>query len=235
MNVCIIGTGYVGLVTGACFAEFGAQVVCADTNADKIAALQDGKIPIYEPGLEGLVERNVRQGRLSFSTDTAEAIRASLIIFIAVPTPPRDDGSTDLTAVESVAREIGSTLDGYKAEILFTKILKLGAPGLLVAWGVTPVIVIFMYIFGTKILKMQSKSLTIVIATATSVCGVSAAIAAAAASKAKREELSLAVGMTMIFIQHCVDEIDLYCVALVKLGKFIDYKPARQHYGEEYD
>jgi len=85
------------------------------------------------------------------------------------------------------------------AEILFTKILKLGAPGLLVAWGVTPVIVIFMYIFGTKILKMSSKSLVIVIATATSVCGVSAAIAAAAASKAKREELSLAVGMTMIF------------------------------------
>ena len=117
MNVCIIGTGYVGLVTGACFAEFGAQVVCADSDAGKIAALQDGKIPIYEPGLEGLVERNVRQGRLSFTTDTAEAIRASLILFIAVPTPPLEDGSTDLTAVESVAREIGRTMDGYKVVV----------------------------------------------------------------------------------------------------------------------
>jgi UDPglucose 6-dehydrogenase len=119
MNVCIIGTGYVGLVTGACFAEFGAQVVCVDNNADKIASLQDGKMPIYEPGLEGLVDRNVSQGRLSFTTDTAEAIQGALIIFIAVPTPPRDDGSTDLTAVEAVAREIGSMLDSYK--VIVTK------------------------------------------------------------------------------------------------------------------
>jgi len=119
LNVCIIGTGYVGLVTGACFAEFGVQVVCADNDAQKIAALEAGEIPIYEPGLEGLVERNVREGRLSFTTDTAAAIDASLIVFIAVPTPPREDGSTDLTAVEAVAREIGRAMDGYK--VIVTK------------------------------------------------------------------------------------------------------------------
>jgi UDPglucose 6-dehydrogenase len=119
MNVCIIGTGYVGLVTGSCFAEFGVQVVCADNDADKVAALQKGEIPIYEPGLEGIVERNVREGRLSFTTDTKAAIEASLIVFIAVPTPARADGSTDLSAVESVAREIGRNLDGYK--VIVTK------------------------------------------------------------------------------------------------------------------
>jgi UDPglucose 6-dehydrogenase len=117
LNVCIIGTGYVGLVTGACFADFGVQVVCADHDAEKIAALQAGEIPIYEPGLEGLVERNVREGRLSFTTDTAAAIDASLIVFIAVPTPPREDGSTDLAAVEAVAREIGRAMDGYKVVV----------------------------------------------------------------------------------------------------------------------
>jgi UDPglucose 6-dehydrogenase len=114
MNVCVIGTGYVGLVTGACFAEFGCQVICADVDAAKIAALEQGRMPIYEPGLEDLVLRNVKQGRLSFTTDTAEAVRASLVVFIAVPTPPREDGSTDLSAVESVAREIGRAMDGYK-------------------------------------------------------------------------------------------------------------------------
>jgi len=114
MNVCVIGTGYVGLVTGACFAEFGCQVICADVDAAKIARLQQGVMPIYEPGLEDLVLRNVQQGRLSFTTDTAEAVRASLVVFIAVPTPPREDGATDLSAVESVAREIGRAMDGYK-------------------------------------------------------------------------------------------------------------------------
>ena len=114
MNVCVIGTGYVGLVTGACFAEFGCQVVCADVDAAKIAALEEGVMPIYEPGLEDLVMRNVKQGRLSFTTNTPEAVRASLVVFIAVPTPPREDGSTDLTAVEAVAREIGRAMDGYK-------------------------------------------------------------------------------------------------------------------------
>jgi UDPglucose 6-dehydrogenase len=119
VNVCVIGTGYVGLVTGACFAEFGIQVICADKDEEKISALERGQIPIYEPGLEDLVERNVRAGRLSFTTDTGEAVRASLSVFIAVPTPSRPDGATDLTAVEAVAREIGSTLDGYK--VIVTK------------------------------------------------------------------------------------------------------------------
>jgi UDPglucose 6-dehydrogenase len=119
MNVCVVGTGYVGLVTGACFAEFGVQVVCADKDAAKIAALQKGEIPIYEPGLQDVVERNLRAGRLSFTTDTAEAVRASLVVFIAVSTPAAPDGSTDLTAVEAVAREIGRVLDGYK--VIVTK------------------------------------------------------------------------------------------------------------------
>lgn len=119
MNVCVIGSGYVGLVTGACFAEFGVTVVCADKDAAKIAALERGEIPIYEPGLDALVARNVSQGRLRFTTDTAEAVRGSLVVFIAVQTPPQADGSTDLGAVEEVAREIGRAMDGYK--VIVTK------------------------------------------------------------------------------------------------------------------
>ena len=117
MNIGVIGAGYVGLVTGACFAEFGVQVVCADIDAEKIARLDRGEIPIYEPGLDDLVERNVKQGRLTFTHDTAEAVANSLVLFIAVPTPPREDGSTDLAAVESVARDIGRHLDGYKVVV----------------------------------------------------------------------------------------------------------------------
>jgi len=119
MNVCVIGAGYVGLVSGACFAEFGVQVVCADSDAAKVAALQEGKIPIYEPGLEGLVERNLREKRLSFTTDTAEAVRTSLVVFIAVSTPPLADGATDLTAMEAASRAIGRSLDDYK--VIVTK------------------------------------------------------------------------------------------------------------------
>ena len=119
MNICVTGTGYVGLVTGACFAEFGVQVVCTDTDGEKIAALQRGEVPIYEPGLEGLVARNLREGRLSFTTDTAKAASESLVLFIAVPTPARPDGGTDLRFVEAVAREIGATIDGYK--VIVTK------------------------------------------------------------------------------------------------------------------
>jgi len=114
VNICVIGTGYVGLVTGACFAEFGCQVVCADVDAGKIARLERGEMPIYEPGLEDLVTRNVREGRLSFTTNTPEAVSASLIVFIAAPTPPREDGSTDLSFVEAVTREIAGAMDGYK-------------------------------------------------------------------------------------------------------------------------
>jgi UDPglucose 6-dehydrogenase len=119
MNICVVGTGYVGLVTGACFAEFGVQVVCADKDEAKIAALTRGEIPIYEPGLQDMVERNLRAGRLSFTTSTTDAVRASLVVFIAVSTPARPDGGTDLTAVEAVSREIGSVLDGYK--VIVTK------------------------------------------------------------------------------------------------------------------
>ena len=117
MNVCIIGTGYVGLVTGACFAEFGVQVVCADKDGDKIAALERGEIPIYEPGLEAIVARNLRERRLSFTTDTAAAVRSALVVFIAVQTPTKADGTTDLSAVEAVAREIGRSMDGYKVVV----------------------------------------------------------------------------------------------------------------------
>lgn len=119
MNICVIGTGYVGLVTGACFAEFGVQVICVDNDREKVAALERGEVPIYEPGLDALVARNVRAGRLSFTHDTPAAMAQSLVVFIAVPTPPCDDGSTDLTAVASVAREIGANLDGYK--VIVTK------------------------------------------------------------------------------------------------------------------
>src|SRR5206468_7999458 len=109
MNIGVIGTGYVGLVTGACFAEFGLQVICADIDAEKIAELERGEIPIYEPGLEELVERNVKQGRLAFTTKTSDAVESSLVLFIAVATPSLPDGGTDLRAVEAVAREIGRT------------------------------------------------------------------------------------------------------------------------------
>jgi UDPglucose 6-dehydrogenase len=113
----MIGAGYVGLVSAACFAEFGASVVCVDRDEQKIAALRDGKIPIYEPGLEELVGRNTREGRLSFSTGTPEAVRESLVIFIAVQTPSGDSGATELTAVEAVAREIGKVIDAYKVVV----------------------------------------------------------------------------------------------------------------------
>ena len=119
MNICVIGTGYVGLVTGACFAEFGVQVTCVDVDEEKIAVLDRGEIPIYEPGLDAVVARNVRERRLSFSTDTAEAVRSSLVVFIAVGTPPNDDGSTDLRFVQAVSREIGSAMNGYK--VIVTK------------------------------------------------------------------------------------------------------------------
>jgi UDPglucose 6-dehydrogenase len=119
MNICVIGTGYVGLVTGSCFAEFGVSVICADKDAAKVESLRAGKIPIYEPGLEALVARNVEQGRLSFTTETAEAVRSSLVVFIAVQTPTLPDGGTDLRAVEGVAREIGRALNGYK--VIVTK------------------------------------------------------------------------------------------------------------------
>lgn len=114
MRLTIIGTGYVGLVTGACFAEVGHRVICVDNDAAKVKLLQEGGIPIYEPGLVELVQRNVAAGRLSFTTSTAEGVEKSEIVFIAVPTPPLPDGSVDLSFIEKVAREIAAAMTSYK-------------------------------------------------------------------------------------------------------------------------
>jgi UDPglucose 6-dehydrogenase len=114
MNVAVVGTGYVGLVTGAVFADLGNDVVCVDKDAEKIEGLRAGRMPIYEPGLEELVARNVADARLTFSTDLADAVRRSDIIFIAVGTPPKASGESDLTAVEEVAHGIAQALDRYK-------------------------------------------------------------------------------------------------------------------------
>ncbi|MDC0316321.1 UDP-glucose/GDP-mannose dehydrogenase family protein [Verrucomicrobia bacterium] len=114
MNISIIGTGYVGLVTGTCFAEVGHNVICVDCDKKKIDLLQAGEIPIYEPGLKDLVERNVDAGRLSFTYSTAEGVERADVIFIAVPTPPLEDGSVDLSFIELVAREIADCMSSYK-------------------------------------------------------------------------------------------------------------------------
>ena len=114
MKLTIIGTGYVGLVTGACFAEVGHEVTCVDNDAGKVAILRGGGIPIYEPGLEELVQRNVAAGRLTFTTSTAEGVEKSDVIFIAVPTPPQVDGAVDLSFIEKVAREIAGAMTSYK-------------------------------------------------------------------------------------------------------------------------
>ncbi len=113
MNISIVGTGYVGLVSGACFAELGATVHCIDTNQDKIEKLNHGIIPIYEPGLEDLVHRNIKAGRLIFSTDLTESLNDVEMLFIAVGTPPGEDGSADLSHVLAVARKIGENLQKY--------------------------------------------------------------------------------------------------------------------------
>lgn len=113
MNICVVGTGYVGLVTGAVFADLGNEVICVDNQVDKIAALQAGRMPIYEPGLEEMVARNVADGRLSFTTDLGAAVKRSLIVFITVGTPARDDGQTDLSAVEEVAKGIARAMERY--------------------------------------------------------------------------------------------------------------------------
>ncbi len=114
MKLTIIGTGYVGLVTGTCFAEVGHHVICVDNNADKVKMLQAGGIPIYEPGLEEMVQRNVAAGRLRFTASTREGVENSDIVFIAVPTPPQADGSVDLSFIEIVARDIAAAMTSYK-------------------------------------------------------------------------------------------------------------------------
>ena len=114
MRICVIGTGYVGLVAGTCFADSGNDVVCVDIDAEKIGRLTRGEVPIYEPGLEELVRRNVAEGRLKFSTDVAQGVREASVLFIAVGTPPSDDGSADLSAVLAVAETIGKAANGRK-------------------------------------------------------------------------------------------------------------------------
>lgn len=114
MNIAIIGTGYVGLVTGTCFAEMGNNVICVDNDTKKIKMLTNNQIPIYEPGLKELVERNAREGRLSFTQDIASAVRKSRVIFIAVGTPPDEDGSADLQYVLAVAKDIARHMQEHK-------------------------------------------------------------------------------------------------------------------------
>jgi UDPglucose 6-dehydrogenase len=119
MHIAVIGTGYVGLVTGACFADFGMQVTCVDKDEDKIGSIKSGKMPIYEPGLDALVAKNVRDGRLEFSTEVRRAIEQSLVVFLAVGTPTSGDGSADMSQIDEVAYEIARSLNGYK--VIVTK------------------------------------------------------------------------------------------------------------------
>ena len=113
MRIGVVGTGYVGLVSGTCFAEFGLDVVCVDKDKGKVARLKKGEIPIYEPGLEDLVAKQVGAGRLSFTADLSEAVKGAQAVFIAVGTPPGEDGQADLSYVQAASREIAALLDGY--------------------------------------------------------------------------------------------------------------------------
>jgi len=117
MNIAVVGTGYVGLVTGSCFAEFGNHVVCVDTDHEKIEMLERGELPIYEPGLDAMVERNVKGGRLEFTHELTGAIRDALVVFIAVGTPRGDDGRADLSFVRQVARSVAENLNSYKVVV----------------------------------------------------------------------------------------------------------------------
>src|SRR6266566_3053476 len=119
MHIAVIGTGYVGLVTGACFAEFGVDVTCVDIDSEKIARLSAGEMPIYEPGLEQLVAKNAQSGRLRFTTDIKQAVEQALVIFLAVGTPPKRDGAADLSFVEAAARSVAEHMNGYK--VIVTK------------------------------------------------------------------------------------------------------------------
>ncbi|MBH0206020.1 MAG: UDP-glucose/GDP-mannose dehydrogenase family protein, partial [Nitrospira sp.] len=119
MHISVIGTGYVGLVTGACFAEFGVNVTCMDNDAKRIEKLEKGEVPFFEPGIAALVAKGVKEGRLSFTTDIAKAVDKALVIFIAVGTPPRGDGSADLSYVEEVGKGIARHMTGYK--VIVTK------------------------------------------------------------------------------------------------------------------
>lgn len=117
MKVTVVGTGYVGLVAGTCFADSGNEVICVDIDSNKINKLNNGKVPIYEPGLEEMIHRNVEQDRLFFTTNIKEAVQSSQIIFIAVGTPPDEDGSADLQYVLAVAKDIGTYMNGFKVVV----------------------------------------------------------------------------------------------------------------------
>src|ERR1043165_2506297 len=119
MHIAVIGAGYVGLVTGACFAEFGVDVTCVDVDEEKIGRLKEGIIPIYDPGLEQLITKNAQAGRLQFTTDLKAAVEQALVIFLAVGTPPKEDGSADLAFIEAAARSIAECMNGYK--VIVTK------------------------------------------------------------------------------------------------------------------
>lgn len=113
MNISIIGTGYVGLVTGTCFAETGNDVICVDIDEKKVEKMKAGVVPIFEPGLEVLFERNTKNGRLKFTTDLASSVKASQIIFLALPTPPGEDGAADLSYVLGVADQLSRIITKY--------------------------------------------------------------------------------------------------------------------------
>jgi UDPglucose 6-dehydrogenase len=119
MHIAVIGTGYVGLVTGACFAEFGVEVTCVDVDLKKIDGLKNGVMPIYEPGLDTIVEKNVKAGRLHFTTDIKSAVEQALVVFLAVGTPPKPDGSPDMSYYQQAAKDIAEAMNGYK--VLVTK------------------------------------------------------------------------------------------------------------------
>ena len=114
MHIAVIGSGYVGLVTGACFAEFGVDVACVDVDADKIAQLSRGQATIYEPGLDQLLQKNLQAGRLRFTTDLESAVEPASVVFLAVGTPPKSDGSADLTFIDNAARQVAAHIHGYK-------------------------------------------------------------------------------------------------------------------------
>ena len=119
MNIAVIGTGYVGLVTGACFAEFGVDVTCVDVDISKVDKLNKGIIPIYEPGLDTIVEKNVEAGRLHFTTDIKSAVEKALVVFLAVGTPPQEDGTPDMSYYRQAAKDVAEAMNGYK--VLVTK------------------------------------------------------------------------------------------------------------------
>jgi UDPglucose 6-dehydrogenase len=119
MHIAVIGTGYVGLVTGACFAEFGVEVTCVDVVEEKIEKLKQGIIPIYEPGLDKIVEKNTKAGRLHFTTDIKSAVEQALVVFLAVGTPPKEDGSPDMSFYRQAAKDVAEAMNGYK--VLVTK------------------------------------------------------------------------------------------------------------------